>query len=508
MSATDVRATAILRGVQGPQVAAFFDFDGTLIDGFSATAFLRGAAIPWPRLARAALGRGPLPLARLLAGQLTREPSDRDIRFAHEVADRAGQGVSEDERAALAARVFAERLAPRLRPEAWALVQAHRRAGHRVAVVTAARRWQVEPLAAALGISDLLCSPSAAEPLRGEAKAVAVLDYALRHGIELAESHAYGDAGDDVPFLEVCGHPCAVAPRTALARTAAERGWPILHPDPRPGLDPLAAARSLAAWSGTAAGVGTALGLAAAGLDRREAAEFGMALASRACLELAGVQVSVYGYEYLCTRPAVYLFNHQSWLDVAVMARLLRRDYTGFAKHELERLPGLAGFGRMFEVVFIDRTATASASDFFRPVLDLLGRGISVAVAPEGTRSLTPTPGPFHKGAFLAARKAKVPVVPVVIRNSGRLMPRGAKTVRPGRVDVILHPPLDPAAWPLSELTPRLAALADLYLSTLTTGAAQPTRPSTSAAPARHPGVGHPGSLTAGAPGPTRPSAR
>ncbi|MBR7839192.1 HAD-IB family hydrolase [Actinospica durhamensis] len=469
MSEADTRVAAILRGPNGPHVAAFFDYDGTLIDGFSATSFLRGA-IPLPRLARAALGRGPLPLARLLAAHLLGEPADRDIRFAHEAARRAGAGMSEDELAAVAARVFTERIAARLRPQLWALVQAHRRAGHRVAVVTAATRWQVEPLAASLGVDDVLCSPSAAEPLRGEAKAVAVLDYALRHEIDLAASHAYADSGDDVPFLEVCGRPCAVAPRPALARAAAERGWPILRPDPKPGTGPVAAARTLAAWSGTAAGVGTALGLAAAGLDRREAAEFGMALASRACLELAGVRVSVQGAEHLRTRPALYLFNHQSWLDVAVMARLLRRDYTGFAKHELARLPGLGDFGRMFEVVFIDRGATAEASDFLRPVLDLLARGVSVAVAPEGTRSPTPMPGPFHKGAFLAARKARVPLVPVVIRNSGRLMPRGGKTVHAGRIDVVLHPPIDPAAWPLGQFTRHIEELRDLYLSTLTTG--------------------------------------
>src|SRR6185312_15053469 len=101
MSDADARVAAILRGpASGPQVAAFFDLDGTLIDGFSATSFLRGAGIPVPRLARAAFGRGPLPLLRMLAGSVVGEPSDRDIRFAHEAALRAGDGMSEAELAA------------------------------------------------------------------------------------------------------------------------------------------------------------------------------------------------------------------------------------------------------------------------------------------------------------------------------------------------------------------------------------------------------------------------
>jgi HAD superfamily hydrolase (TIGR01490 family) len=483
MSGADDRVTAILRGRGGPRVAAFFDFDGTLIDGFSATAFLRGAGIPLPRLLGAALSRGPVPLARLLAAQLTGEPGDGEIRFAHEAALQASRGMSEDELAAIAECVFAERIAPRLRPEMWALVQAHLRMGHRVAVVTAATRWQVAPLAANLGITDILCSEAAsiddrltgtlrAPLLRGDAKAAAVLEFARRHNVELAASHAYGDTGDDVPFLETCGQPCAVCPREALARTAAERGWPILRLT-RPGRGPVTAARSVAAWSGALTGIGTALGLAAAGLDRREAGEFGMAVASRACLELAGVRVGVQGAEHLGVRPAVFLFNHQSWLDVAVMARLLRRDYTGFAKDELGRVPGLGAFGRLFEVVFIDRGAAAAGSDHFRPVLDLLSRGVSVAVAPEGTRSPTPTPGPFRKGAFLAARKAGVPLVPVVIGGSGRLMPRGGKTVHAGRIDVVVHPPVHPGRWQIAELSRRIEELRDRYLDTLTAGASR-----------------------------------
>jgi putative phosphoserine phosphatase/1-acylglycerol-3-phosphate O-acyltransferase len=481
MSDTDTRVAAILRGRTGPRIAAFFDFDGTLIDGFSATAFLGGAGIAVPRLLGAAWGGGPVPIARLLAGRLLGEPSDGDIRFAQQTALRVSRDMSEDELAAMAERVFAERIAARLRPELWSLVQAHRRMGHRVAVVTAATRWQVGPLAARLGIDDVLCGGPATvagrgtgaphEPLlRGGAKTAAVLDFASEHGIDLAASHAYGDAGDDVSFLEVCGNPCAVRPRSALAETARERGWEILDLDRRAGLGPVTAARSLAAWSGVLAGVGAGLGLAATGRDGRAAAEFGMAVASRACLELAGVRVSVHGGAHLGVRPAVFLFNHQSWLDVAVMARLLRRDYTGFAKDELSRVPGLARFGRLLDVVFVDRGAQGAGSDHFNTVLELLSRGVSVAVAPEGTRSVTPMPGPFKKGAFLAARKAGVPLVPVVIRNTGRLMPRGGRAVRAGRVDVVVNPPIDATRWRIAELGERIEDLRRTYIDTLTTG--------------------------------------
>jgi putative phosphoserine phosphatase/1-acylglycerol-3-phosphate O-acyltransferase len=75
-------------------------------------------------------------------------------------------------------------------------------------------------------------------------------------------------------------------------------------------------------------------------------------------------------------------------------------------------------------------------------VVEKLRSGISLAMAPEGTRSATPTPGPFKKGAFHIAVQAEVPVVPVVIRNAGDIMWRASLVARPGTVDVAVLPPV------------------------------------------------------------------
>jgi putative phosphoserine phosphatase/1-acylglycerol-3-phosphate O-acyltransferase len=76
------------------------------------------------------------------------------------------------------------------------------------------------------------------------------------------------------------------------------------------------------------------------------------------------------------------------------------------------------------------------------PVVEKLRSGISLAIAPEGTRSATPTLGPFKKGAFHIAVQAEVPVVPVVIRNTGEIMWRASLVARPGTVDVAVLPPV------------------------------------------------------------------
>ena len=60
-------------------------------------------------------------------------------------------------------------------------------------------------------------------------KADAVLELAVREGLDLAASTAYSDSYSDVPFLEAVGHPVAANPDRRLRRIAAERGWPVVR---------------------------------------------------------------------------------------------------------------------------------------------------------------------------------------------------------------------------------------------------------------------------------------
>ena len=87
-------------------------------------------------------------------------------------------------------------------------------------------------------------------------------------------------------------------------------------------------------------------------------------------------------------------------------------------------------------------TGGAQSRAALAPVVEKLRSGISLAIAPEGTRSATPTLGPFKKGAFHIAVQAEVPIVPVVVRNAGEIMWRATLVARPGTVDVVVLPPV------------------------------------------------------------------
>jgi len=483
----DAQIEAILNGPAGPRVGAFFDFDGTVVDGFSVTSFL----MPMVRarlqqmdldpaaVLRRVLREGPQAM-RLLAGAgIHGEPDDAVVRSIYEAALSAVAGRQEDELVQLGEHVFVTSLCERLRVEAWALIEAHKTMGHTLVLVSSATRYQTGPMARELGIEHALCTELEVDQgvltgalqgplLRGEAKADAATAFASAHDVDLAVSHAYADAFDDLPLLESTGNPCAVHPTPRLAQMALWRQWPILGSTPQRGEGLRTLARSAAAFGGMVTGGSAGVGIGLLNTDRRQLGEQAMNLGADAFLGIAGIKLRVEGREHLwSSRPAVFITNHQSALDLAIMIKLVQQDYTGMAKASLGKVPGLGHVLRCIDTTFVDRGAVDDADALCRGAVEQLTSGISLWIAPEGTRSRTPMPGPFKKGAFHIARKAGVPVVPIVVRNAGQLMGRTAKTIRSGEIDIAVLPPIDVCRWAGDELDVRIAEVRGLYVDRL-----------------------------------------
>ncbi len=166
-------------------------------------------------------------------------------------------------------------------------------------------------------------------------------------------------------------------------------------------------------------------------------------------------------------RPAVYLFNHQSQFDMVVLAAVLGAGFTGIVKKEVTANPIFGPLLRFAGATFIDRSDTASAKAALAPVIDTLRGGLSLVVAPEGTRSRTPRVGPFKKGAFHIAMQAGVPVVPIVIRNAGEIAWRDSAVVRKGTVDVAVLPPIDVTGWAPENLDADVERVRRMFIETL-----------------------------------------
>ncbi|HSU01283.1 MAG TPA: HAD-IB family hydrolase, partial [Nocardioides sp.] len=205
---------AIEAGPQGPTVGAFFDLDGTLVAGYTAATFygdrLRGRDVSPAEFLRT--------VVTAVDGELGGDPT----RIAH-VAFSAMRGESEEAFADLGERLFRSKIAGTIRRESRALVLAHQRAGHTVAVASAATKYQIAPVARDLGVEHLVCTQLVVEDgqftgatdgpmLWGRHKASGVRAFAREHGVDLAESYAYGNGYEDVAFLSSVGHPTALNP--------------------------------------------------------------------------------------------------------------------------------------------------------------------------------------------------------------------------------------------------------------------------------------------------------
>ncbi|HNF05435.1 MAG TPA: lysophospholipid acyltransferase family protein, partial [Mycobacterium sp.] len=181
-----------------------------------------------------------------------------------------------------------------------------------------------------------------------------------------------------------------------------------------------------------------------------------------------GVSINVLGRDNLTAkRPAVFIFNHRNNFDPVISAALLKDNWTGVGKKELESDPVVGTLGKIVDTVFIDRDDPKSAVETMQRVENLVEKGLSILIAPEGTRLDTRTVGPFKKGPFRLAMAAGVPIVPIVIRNAEVIAPRDSSTMNPGKVDVVVYPPISVADWTVDDLSDRIAEVRQLYLDTL-----------------------------------------
>ncbi len=471
MSAMQEALRRIEQSADGPETGAFFDYDGTLIDGFSAGAYFMD------RMQRRDMSRKEL----LEMIRLARKGDLSEAEFGEVI----GKGVldwvgrSETEMRELWRRLFQERIGTTLFPEAWHLVRAHQRKGHTVVIASSATPYQIEPLSQEYGIEHIVCTQPKIRggrltggiegtPPWGSGKAEAVGRFSADHGVRLEQSFGYANGNEDIPFLRSLGKPAAVQPKPRLAELAQVEGWPILAFERRN----RGPARAMARTAGAYAAMGTTflagLGYARATGNKRRAVDFVTAVSSEAALAVLGVEVSVVGEEHLWAhRPCVFIINHQSKFDMFLMMYLVRRGFSGVAKKEAAKVPGFGTFMKMAEMAFVDRSSTTRAIDALKPAVDLLERGLSIVMAPEGTRSWTPRVGKFKKGAFHMAMQAGVPVVPVVIRNAGEIMGRNDQTMRSGRIQVAVLPAISVADWKAREIEANVEGVRQLFVDTL-----------------------------------------
>ncbi|MGB7238895.1 MAG: HAD-IB family hydrolase, partial [Rhodococcus sp. (in: high G+C Gram-positive bacteria)] len=301
----------------GPDTVAYFDLDGTLINGFSAKAvFLE-------RLKSLDVTVNELWEISSAVVEMRMRNSPVDNLMGKAV--KGLEGRREDDLMEQAYTLFRNEIAPMIYPQARILVEAHRHAGHRLVIATSATPYQAVPVKEDLMFDELLCTTPVVvdgvltgelvgNSLWGPRKAAAVADHAERVGVDLAGCFGYSNGGEDAPFLAEVGHPVAMNADDELTRYASKVGWPLLRlENPKRGTDLTSAVRSTAALGSVLASAGFGLGLGLLTRSRRTGANITSTIAPDIALTIAGIKLDVTGTENAWSaRPAVFLFNHQS----------------------------------------------------------------------------------------------------------------------------------------------------------------------------------------------------
>jgi HAD superfamily hydrolase (TIGR01490 family) len=234
MTATPSDAvTEIAASPPGPQVGAFFDLDGTLVSGFTATAHA-GDRI---RRRQAGIGEVLGVLEASIRYRLGR------MQFERLIVRAAGylRGESIYELDELGERLFLRHIASRVYPHMREIVHAHQSRDHTVVMCSSALTIHAEPVARFLGVTRVLCNHFEVDEqgvltggivkpvIWGVQKADAAQQFCTDNNVGLQSSYFYADGDEDVALMSLVGHPRPVNPRSGLAAMAAAHGWPVLR---------------------------------------------------------------------------------------------------------------------------------------------------------------------------------------------------------------------------------------------------------------------------------------
>ena len=163
-------------------------------------------------------------------------------------------------------------------------------------------------------------------------------------------------------------------------------------------------------------------------------------------VEQFGCDLHVHGEENIPENgPVVIMLNHQSYADIPIMFAVFRKFQFGFiAKEYLAKAPVVGQWMPRIRSVFIKNDDPREALKAISRGIEYISDGYSLAICPEGTRSKGPTVGPFMKGALKLATKPGVPIVPVAVNGTYRMLEETG-VVSPARVDVRVFPAIPTA---------------------------------------------------------------
>ncbi|WP_027964157.1 lysophospholipid acyltransferase family protein [Halalkalibacillus halophilus] len=168
---------------------------------------------------------------------------------------------------------------------------------------------------------------------------------------------------------------------------------------------------------------------------------------SRKVMKASGSKVVISGEENLPESSFLLVSNHQANFDIITLLGYFNRPFGFVAKVELKRLPVVRSWMSEMGCLFLDRKDRRQSLKTFKEGIQLLKDGHHLAIFPEGTRSKGREMNDFKSGSFSLAKKANVPVVPVMIDGTYEIMEANGGKMKPSTVHLTICAPIEPSDY-------------------------------------------------------------
>lgn len=170
-------------------------------------------------------------------------------------------------------------------------------------------------------------------------------------------------------------------------------------------------------------------------------------------VKASGANVNISGLENVPKDGAVvFISNHQSNFDIAIMMSYINKPKGYISKIEMKKIPILSTWMEYMHCVFMERGNPKKALESIIEGVKILKAGYSLVIFPEGTRSKGSKIGNFKPGSFKLATKAQVPVIPVTINGTYKLMEQNGGKIKKADVFVTVHQPIETKGLSKEEL--------------------------------------------------------
>jgi 1-acyl-sn-glycerol-3-phosphate acyltransferase len=167
------------------------------------------------------------------------------------------------------------------------------------------------------------------------------------------------------------------------------------------------------------------------------------------------VSVKVEGMDHLKGEgPFIFMSTHQGYYDVFALLGHLPFQFKWFVKKELFSVPFLGWTMAAAGYINIDREGTRKTVEALNEAAQKIREGMSIVIFPEGSRSPNGSIQPFKKGGFTLAIKSKVPIVPIAITGSRKIMPKDRLTVTSGEIRIRIGYPIETKDYSLKDRKP------------------------------------------------------